>query len=117
MIDFPTFVDIDASTYRVQHTSSVIRSEFESGFSKQRQAYCSGFKRISFDIFVSGHKKQDFILWWESVGKGALWFNFIDPETLQISRARLIEFNLDFQPNDNQLRKWKTSLSLEIFNG
>jgi len=68
-------------------------------------------------MFVSGHKKQDFILWWESVGKGALWFNFIDPETLQTSRARLIEFNLDFKPNDNQLRKWKTSLSLEIFNG
>lgn len=117
MIYFPTYVDIIANTYNVEHTANVLRSDFDSGFPKQRQAYCAGFKRVSFDVYVPGHKKQDFIDWWDSLGKGALWFVFIDPETLQETRARMTEFNFQFVPQDNQLRKWRTSLALEIFSG
>lgn len=117
MIEFPTYVDIVANTYNVEHTSNVLRSDFDSGFPKQRQGFCAGFKRMTFDIYVPGHKKQAFIDWWDSVGKGANWFLFIDPETLNHARARMTEFNLNFQPQDNQFRKWKTTISLEIFSG
>lgn len=117
MIDFPTYVDIDASKYQVDHTSGVLRSNFDSGFAKQRQAYCAGFKKVSFEILIPGHKKNDFIDWWNQIGKGALWFSFIDPETQTQTRARLTEFNLSFSAQDKQLRKWRVPISLEIFDG
>lgn len=117
MIAFPTYIDIDATTYQVEHTAVVLRSDFDSGFPKQRQAYCAGFKKISFEVLVPGHKKVDFIDWWNLVGKGALWFSFIDPETQSETRARLTEFNLNFSAQDKQLRKWRSSISLEVFDG
>lgn len=46
MIEFPTYVDIVAQTYNVEHTSTTLRSDFESGFAKQRQAYCLGLKEL-----------------------------------------------------------------------
>lgn len=116
MIEFPTYVDIVAQTYNVEHTSTTLRSDFESGFAKQRQAYCLGFKRINFDILVSGHKKQDFIDWYNTTGRGALWFKFIDPETESETRARFTSFNLSFSSLDTQLRKWRASISLEVFD-
>lgn len=117
MIDFPEFVDIVAGTYNVRHTSGTLRSNFESGFSKQRKAYCSGFKQVTFQINIPGHRKNDFVDWWDSIGKGAIWFLFVDPETLVKSRARLVEFNLELAPQDPQFRKYRAPISLEIFDG
>lgn len=116
MIDFPIYVDIDASTYSIEHTATVLRSNFDSGFHKQRQASCAGFKRVQFEILIPGHRKNDFVDWWNSVGKGAIWFKFVDPETQIITRARLTSFNLQMQPQDAQFRKWRLPITLEIFD-
>ena len=114
--EFPIYVDIEASTYRESMISTVIRSDFDSGFAKQRRQYCASFKRVSFDISICNERYDDFISWWKNdINMGADWFLFVDPSSEKQKRARLIEFDIDLRP-DKLMRKWNTSISMEIFD-
>lgn len=114
---FPDYVDIQANTYNEEFTSSVIRSEFDSGFAKQRTQFCKGFKIISFEIKICNDNYQNFLDWWRNdIKRGAYWFHFTDPQTETVRRARFTEFNLSLIPNDKYLRSWRTTVILEIFD-
>jgi len=117
MTDFPEFVDIQADSYRERYLSNVVRSDFDSGFAKQRNEYKSTFKQISFSFRFAGHRYNDFISWYYGVQNGALWFWFWDAQSQAKVRARMVEHDLDLQPRDDQMRTFESSITLEVFNG
>lgn len=117
MTDFPDFIDIDADSYQENYISNVIRSDFDSGFAKQRNQYNSTFKQIQFGFKFYGHRYDDLLTFYNTVRTGALWFWFWDPQTETKRRARMVEHDLGLRPLDTQMRRWQGSMRLEIFNG
>lgn len=116
MTDFPEFIEITASSYQENHRSNVVRSDFDSGWAKQRNEYFSTFKEMQFSFRFAGHRYDDFMQFYFDIGNGALWFWFWDPQTETKRRVRMVEHSLQLRPQDNQMRSWIGSMTLEVFN-
>lgn len=112
---FPEYVQMQISNYDEEYISGVIRSDFDSGFSKQRQTTSSNFKQINFEIIVANSRMTDFVNWWKNdIKRGSLWFTFVDPRDLTEKRARMVTQNLKPTPLDAQFRRNKIPFLVEV---
>lgn len=117
METFPSYVKIGMEGYNEKRESALLRSDMESGPTKQA--------KIKSAVLVTRHAKllfrtnaeyQSFINWFSvNINEGADWFTWTDPTSLTVKQARFVSGGLDAAPLGNASGPWTASANIETW--
>jgi hypothetical protein len=107
MADWPTSIPVTRRDYVETAPDRVIRSTMEIGPQKTRRRSSSAVRPVSFRLFLTDTQIQTLDEFFDT--NDALAFNFADPRTQTVKRARFVE------PPSYPLEQthWNVSVKLE----
>ena len=111
----PSYAKILLSGYQHQRESALLRSEMESGPSKQVKVKSKVMVTRTCNIFLETLADfESFQAWYAGdLSEGALWFNYPDPVSKQTKIARFVDGGFTATPKANSQGSWIVQAKIE----
>lgn len=118
---FPSIGKINLSSYTEKPESAVLRSEMESGPSKQALIKSRVMVPRSVTLLFDATEYATFKAWFKSADclSGANWFDWVDPIDGATKQARIKNGEYDPRPrsgNEGEQLKWSVSMIIETWS-
>ncbi len=114
---FPDYAEFLMDGFQEQVNPSVIRTDFEDGYSKQDAPNSQQAVTVPVRYRLqTAQRKHDFEQWRQvDLRLGMLWFEWIDPSNGLARRARIVKGAVTYTPQTDRFDEWQASFSLEYW--
>jgi len=115
---FPNHKALEFDDLQNQVDPGVLRTEMESGFSKQARLYSQPVFIRSFTYVFTAVQYDAFRTWWkDDIGLGSGWFDWIDPVDGVTKNVMMINGLFSALPvnlGDGSEPDWRVNFQLEV---
>lgn len=118
MATFPTYAKLVLEGFKKDRESALQRTDMERGPPKQPRIKSRVLvtRKLTY-AFDSKTDYNNFLTWFNtSINRGAAWFDWTDPETSTVKKARIVNGKLsEEKPLNSALSLWQVMFDLETW--